>query len=228
MTVLPMLFLAVGAAFSASPVESSRKGPQLSMLPAGDVKPRGWIFRQMDLDLREGLAGKLSEGLQHRERGDLRPQERHAVRRLRVSEGQSGPLLVGRRSRGQLARFGRAAGVPDEQPAIQAARQARLREHRRGAAARARRVHRHLRARRPLCPAHADDVQQRRAVDAEPLVPGHAGLLRIHPGREDPGGRARRPSIARSSTTSARKCSSRAAACRTAWPSPTRWNGSTA
>ena len=31
--------------------------PKLSLLPAGDVKPRGWIWKQMDADLREGLAG---------------------------------------------------------------------------------------------------------------------------------------------------------------------------
>ncbi len=31
--------------------------PKLSMLPAGDVRPRGWIWKQMDTDLREGLAG---------------------------------------------------------------------------------------------------------------------------------------------------------------------------
>ena len=32
-------------------------GPKFAMLPAGDVKPHGWILKQMDLDLREGLAG---------------------------------------------------------------------------------------------------------------------------------------------------------------------------
>ncbi|MCF7816671.1 MAG: glycoside hydrolase family 127 protein [Kiritimatiellales bacterium] len=35
--------------------------PALSMLPAGDIKPQGWIRKQMDLDLREGLAGKYGK-----------------------------------------------------------------------------------------------------------------------------------------------------------------------
>jgi len=34
-------------------------GPRLSMLPAGDVKPGGWIWKQMDLDLREGIPGNF-------------------------------------------------------------------------------------------------------------------------------------------------------------------------
>jgi len=37
------------------------KGPELSMLPAGDVKPTGWIWKQMDLDLREGIPGNFSK-----------------------------------------------------------------------------------------------------------------------------------------------------------------------
>ncbi len=32
-------------------------GPVLGIPPAGDVQPRGWIWKQMDLDLRQGLAG---------------------------------------------------------------------------------------------------------------------------------------------------------------------------
>lgn len=31
--------------------------PALNMLPAGDIKPLGWIWKQMDVDLREGLPG---------------------------------------------------------------------------------------------------------------------------------------------------------------------------
>jgi len=35
--------------------------PQLEILPAGAVKPRGWIQRQMQLDLEQGLTGKYHQ-----------------------------------------------------------------------------------------------------------------------------------------------------------------------
>ena len=57
MKMLPAFLLAVGAAVSVFSADGNRGGPKLSMLPAGDIRPRGWIWKQMDLDLREGLAG---------------------------------------------------------------------------------------------------------------------------------------------------------------------------
>jgi uncharacterized protein len=49
-----IMVVMAGAAFAA---EHPQGRARLSMLPAGDIKPKGWIWKQMDLDLREGLTG---------------------------------------------------------------------------------------------------------------------------------------------------------------------------
>ena len=46
---------------SSAGEEKTSGEPALSMLPAGDVKPQGWIWKQMDADLREGLVAKYSK-----------------------------------------------------------------------------------------------------------------------------------------------------------------------
>ena len=51
--------MTMGALVSPLADQSRGAGPELSMLPAGDVKPRGWIWKQMDLDLREGIPGNF-------------------------------------------------------------------------------------------------------------------------------------------------------------------------